>query len=270
MEPILLFSLILVGMFAGVIGALFGLGGGIFLVPILTICYGLDASVAVPVSLVAIIATSIGGTIYYLDNGVTNVRLGLLFEITTVIGAIIGALIGAYLQNWVIIVLFSVVILISAVKMLLNKKKEIEDDPNGEFSYNDLKENRVKRYNVRNYRTGMLGFTVAGALASITGVGGGAIKVPIMNLHMGIPLKAATATSNYMIGITAFSGAIIYFVMGKVDLEIAAFVAMGTFIGALGGSMLSRKIDTSSLKRYFAVVLIIICVLMLCEAGGLI
>lgn len=269
MEPILLFSLIFVGMFAGLIGALFGLGGGIFIIPVLTICYGLDASVAVPVSLVAIIATSIGGTIFYLDNGVTNVRLGLLFEIPTVIGAIIGALIGAYLQNWVIMVLFSIVILISAVKMLLDKKKEIEDCPDGKYSYNDMKENRIKRYNVKNLKSGMCGFTVAGALASMTGVGGGAIKVPIMNLHMGIPIKAATATSNFMIGITAFSGAIVYFVMGMVDIEIAAFIAMGTFAGALGGSMLSRKIDTSSLKRYFAVVLLAIVVLMLCKAGGL-
>lgn len=269
MELLLLFSLIVVGLLAGIVGSLFGLGGGIFIIPILTVLYGVDASVAVPVSLVAIIATSIGGTIFYLENGVTNVRLGLMFEITTVIGSIIGALVAGYLENWAILVLFSAVILITSLKMILNRTVDVKDVPDGEFSYRDLKEDTEKRYNVKNLKSGLCGFSVAGALASMTGVGGGAIKVPIMNLHMEIPIKVATATSNYMVGITAFSGAIIYFIQGKVDIELAAFIAIGTFIGAYLGSTLSKKVDTTSLKGYFAVLLLVICAIMLCKAGGL-
>lgn len=269
MEPIILLSLILVGLLAGVVGSLFGIGGGIFIVPILTIVYHLDASTAIPVSLVAIVATSVGGTVFYLDKKVTNVRLGILFEITTALGAVIGALMAGFAQEWILLGLFSVVLVLSSVKMILDKKKETICNPDGEHSYVDLKTGETYRYDVKNVKSGMCGFVLAGILSSMTGVGGGVIKVPIMNLHMNIPIKAATATSNYMVGITAFSGAIMYFIAGTVDLEIAAFVAIGTFAGAMIGSKLSGKIDTQSLKKYFAILILAIAALTVLRAGGI-
>ncbi len=268
MELILLLSLIIVGLTAGLLGALFGIGGGIIIVPLLTVCYGLSAADAAAVSLVGIVATSVGGTVYYMEKGVTNIRLGLLLEITTVIGSVIGVFLALAMESWAIMLVFSAVLILTAVKMLINPFADIEDKGEGEFTYNDLKNDKVVHYDIEHKKLGFSTCIVAGIISSMTGVGGGLIKVPVMNMVMKVPMKAATATSNYMIGITAFSGSILYFLSGHVDLQIAGFVTIGTFLGAMFGSRLSRRFDTSSLKRYFSILVIIIAAVMLLQAGG--
>lgn len=268
MELILLLSLILVGLVAGLLGALFGIGGGIIIVPMLTICYGLSAADAAAVSLVGIVATSVGGTVYYMDKGVTNIRLGLLLEISTVIGSVIGVFLALATESWVIMVVFSAVMILTAVKMLINPSADIPDKEDGEFAYNDLKENKTIHYDIEHKKFGFSTCVVAGIISSMTGVGGGLIKVPVMNMIMKVPMKAAVATSNYMIGITAFSGSILYFLSGHVELQTAGFVAIGTFLGAMIGSRLSRKFDTSSMKKYFSILVLAIAAVMLLEAGG--
>jgi len=266
MDPLMIVGLLILGILAGILGTLFGIGGGIIFIPVLTIIYGLTATEAAAVSLIGIIATSTSATTFYLQKKVTNIRLGLLLEISTAIGAMVGAFLSAYIQDWILMVIFAIVILISALHMLIDKKKNVVSD-SGKFTYHDLKENKDINYDVHNVKSSFAACSVAGVVSSMTGIGGGVIKVPIMNLHMNVPIKAAMATSNYMIGITAFSGAIIYFLNGHVLLDVAAFVVIGAFLGSLMGKHLSMFIDGPSLKKYFSVLLIAVSIIMLLQAG---
>ncbi len=268
MDPVILVVMLIIGILAGFLGALFGIGGGLFLVPALTLIADMGAKEAAAISLVSIIATSVGGTVFYLDKGVTNIRLGLLLEISTVIGAITGAILSGYLEDWLVMTIFIIVVLISATRMILNRKKEVEDDPEGEFSFRDNKTGEEIRYSLKNKPLGFVTCSLAGIISSLSGVGGGLIKVPVMNMMMNVPMKAATATSSYMIGITAFSGAIIYFLNGQIVLEVAAFTTIGTFIGALIGSRVSKVFDGSAMKKYFSILLFIIAGIMCLRVGG--
>ncbi len=269
MDPTFLLILLLAGLAAGILGSLFGIGGGMIIVPILTVGCGLNAVEAAAASLVGIIATSVGGTVFYLDKGLTNIRIGLFLEISTVIGAIIGAFISTIMEEWAILAVFTAVIVFSAIRMILNRNSETEMSEEGEFEYTDPKTGKVSRYDVKHRPLGFCLCSIAGIISSLTGVGGGLVKVPIMNMLMNVPMKAATATSSYMIGITAFSGAVIYFINGHVDLEVAAMVAVGCFIGAVVGSRVSKYIDGASLKRYFSILLLIIAIVMIIRIGGM-
>jgi uncharacterized membrane protein YfcA len=271
MELVLMMALISLGLCASTLGALFGIGGGIIFIPVLTILFGLDATEAVAVSLVGIIATSTGAASFYVKNGTTNIRLGLLLEITTSIGAMAAALFAAYIENWIMLIVFCCVLSYSAAVMYFRKERAIENSEDGgalNFSYNDDKSGTVKRYTVKNIKTGILMCTGAGALASLTGVGAGTIKVPLMNIHMHVPIKVATATSSYMIGITAFSGAIVYFIHGDLLLDYAAAVAIGAFIGTFIGTSLSKKIDARPLRKYFSFLLVAVVIVTLLKVGG--
>ena len=259
------------GIGAGVLGTLFGIGGGIIFIPILTILYDLTASEAVAISLVGIIAASTGAASYYVKNDTTNIRLGLLMEITTSIGAMIGAMIAVYLENWILLCVFGFVLIYSATIMIIKPEKIISSDRGDEklaFDYTDLKSGETKNYSVENVNSGLLMCTAAGMMSSMTGVGGGTIKVPLMNVHMHIPMKISSATSSYMIGITAFSGAIIYFLNGDLLLDYAAGIAIGAFIGSLLGTRLLKIIDTGHMRRYFSILLIVVSVIIFLKAGG--
>lgn len=272
MEPILLLALLLIGVFAGAFGSVFGLGGGIILIPVMTIIFGLDPTSAAAASLVGIVATSAGAASRGLKKGTTNVRLGLLLEITTSIGAIAGAVLALYLEDWILMLFFAAVMLVSGIKMATSPEKIIEDSDDGTmmtFSYSDTADGVADRkYTVQNRKSGLALCVVAGAVSSMTGVGGGAIKVPLMNLHMHVPLKVASATSSYMIGITAFSGALIYLISGEVLLDVAACVAIGTYAGALVGARIAEKVSTADLKKYLSVVFFFVCIIMILKAGG--
>ena len=271
-EPILLTALLLIGVFAGCFGAVFGLGGGIILIPVMTILFGLNPTTAAAASLVGIVATSAGSATRSLKKGTTNIRLGLMLEITTSIGAIVGAMIAMYLADWILLLFFALVMLYSGVKMAVSPEKIVEEssgDGAMTFEYTDAAEgDAVKRYTVKNVRSGLGLCVVAGAVSSMTGVGGGSIKVPLMNIYMHVPLKVASTTSSYMIGITAFSGALIYLVAGQVVLDVAASIAIGTYVGALIGARIAEKVHTASLKRYMSVVFFFVFFIMLLKAGG--
>lgn len=272
MEPALMMALLLIAIGAGVVGALFGLGGGVIFVPVLTIVFGYDAATAAAASLVGIVATSTGSATGYVKKGLSNVRLGMMMEITTTIGAIAGAIIAVYLANWILLVIFALVMLYSGFKMAVSPEKIIEPaegDSRMTFKYEDpVSEKGIRKYEVQNRKSGMVLCTVAGAVSSMTGVGGGAIKVPLMNIHMHIPVKVASATSSYMIGITAFSGAFIYFIKGEINLQVAAAVAVGAYIGAVIGTGISAKVNAKSLKKYMSVVFFAIAAVMFAKAGG--
>lgn len=269
MDPLLLLGLVILGIVAGILGALLGVGGGIIFIPILTIIYGLTPVSAAALSLVGIIAISSWGSAIYLNKGVPNIRIGLMLEIGGVAGAIIGAMIAVYLEDWILISVFSAVMFFSAYRMIKNGGSDdtLEND-DGEFEYNDLKCGESICYDVEHKAGGTVGSVFAGMISSMTGVGGGVIKVPIMNICMKMPIKAAAATSSYSLGITAFSGAIVYLIHGSVPLELAAFLIIGSVIGAEAGTRISARIDASSLKKYFSLLLMASAALMLLHAGG--
>ncbi|AGI48421.1 putative permease [Thermoplasmatales archaeon BRNA1] len=272
MEPLLLCALLVIAVGAGIIGALFGLGGGIIFIPVLTILFDLSATEAVAASLVGIVATSTGSAYHYVNRGLSNIRLGMMLEITTSVGAIIGAAVAVYLENWILLAIFACVMLYSGFKMAVSPEKTVSSGPSGEsemsFSYEDAVEGEV-RYTVQNTGGGMAVSTIAGMVSSMTGVGGGSIKVPIMNIYMHVPIKAASATSSYMIGITAFSGAVIYFIEGVVLLDVAAAVAVGAYIGAMIGSRIATRVSTASIKRCMPAVYFCIAAIMFLKAGGI-
>ncbi|MDR2698144.1 MAG: sulfite exporter TauE/SafE family protein [Candidatus Methanoplasma sp.] len=268
----LIFALIAVGICASTLGTIFGIGGGIVFIPVLTILFDLSAGEAVAVSLVGIISTSTGAAAFHVRRGAANVRLGLLLEITTSIGAMVAALFAVYAENWVLLVIFGCVLIYSAASMMLRKERIIEHSEEGGdmvFSYRNERDPAEKRYEVRNVGSGLLVCTGAGMLSSLTGVGGGTIKIPLMNVHMHIPIKVATATSSYMIGITAFSGAVVYFIHGDLLLDYAAAIAVGAFFGSFIGTRISKRIDAGPLRRYFSVLLLAISAVIFLEAGGI-
>ena len=273
MDPLIMAGLIVMGCGAGILGALFGLGGGIIFVPLLMLVFGLAPTEAVAVSLIGIIAGSVGASTVFVDKGLSNVRLGLLLEITTAAGAILGAIVATLLDDKVLMVIFSAIVIYSGIRMILNPEKIVEpaEDSEGKlsFEYRDEAHGDSVRYQVQNVKGGMALCTVAGMISSMTGVGGGAIKVPLMNIYMHVPMKAASATSSYMIGITAFSGAITYFLGGQVLLGYAAGVAIGAFLGSLIGTALARRINGKHLRKYFSAVLFVMAFLVLLQAGGI-
>lgn len=273
MEPLILAGLIVLGLCSGIFGALFGLGGGVIFVPVLMLIFGLEPTEAVAISLIGIIAGSVGASTVLVDKGLSNVRLGLLLEITTCVGAIAGAIIATYLDSWILMVLFSVIIIYSGIRMIVNPERTVEpatgEDTAMTFRYTDESVGEDVRYEVQNVGSGMGLCTIAGALSSMTGVGGGAVKVPLMNIHMHVPMKAASSTSSYMIGITAFSGAITYFFAGEVILAYAACVAIGAFVGSLVGARYARKVPAKHLRKYFSIVLFFMAALVLLQAGGI-
>lgn len=262
-------GLILVGLIAGILGTLFGLGGGIIIIPCLTIFYGFGATEAAAVSLIGIVAISSGGTAFYLKNGIANVRLGLLLEVGTTMGAAAGALIAAYIDDIYLMLLFATVMLFSAVRMFSSSKGVDGRNPNGKHSYHDFKEEADIRYDIENSKGGFVACIAAGAVSSMTGVGGGVIKMPVMNLAMKVPIKAAAGTSSYMIGITAFAGSVVYFLAGSVPYVTAAFVVLGAVIGAFVGTRISKLMDFASMKKYFSLLLLFVAASMVLKAGGI-
>ncbi len=271
MDPLLLVLLIVIGLGAGILGALFGLGGGIIFVPVLLLM-GLEPTEAVAISLIGIIAGSVGASTVYVDKGLSNVRLGLLLEITTATGAIIGAIVATYLEEWVLMVIFAIIVYFSGYRMIRSPETIVHpsEDARGRyaFSYRDEASGEDVSYELQHVRGGMALCTVAGMISSMTGVGGGMVKVPLMNLYMHVPMKTASATSSYMIGITAFSGAITYFLGGQVLLEYAAGIAIGAFLGSLAGTVVTRRINARHLRKYFSVVVFIMATIVLLQAAG--
>lgn len=274
MDPLILIGLMVMGLGAGVLGAMFGLGGGIIFVPVLMLVFGLAPTEAVAISLIGIIAGSVGASTVFVDRGLSNVRLGLLLEITTAAGAIVGAIVATYLEEWILMVIFAIIVYFSGYRMLRNPETVVppKEDAQGRyaFTYHDETGPETVDYEVQHVGGGMALCTVAGMISSMTGVGGGMVKVPLMNIYMHVPIKAASATSSYMIGITAFSGAITYLLGGQVLLEYAAGVAIGAFLGALAGTVITRRVQARHLRKYFSVVVFVMATLVLLQALGVI
>ena len=267
------------GASAGVFGSLLGLGGGVLIVPLLTFGFGLPLRDAIGVSLVCVIMTSSAAAGVYLERHVANLRLGITLELFTALGALIGGSIAFLLDERVISLLFAGLLVYVAVSMARARpaarstasharstsNPAIGDDP-VTVSPTMLDRLSGDDYRVRNLGRGVIGAAGAGVASAFFGIGGGVVKVPLMHLAMGVPLRVATATSNLMIGITAAAGALIYIVHGGVDPYVAGPTAIGVFLGATGGSRLSHRVNVSVLRALFVVVLIYTAVRMLQRA----
>jgi uncharacterized membrane protein YfcA len=245
------------GVMAGVFGSLLGLGGGILIVPLLTIGFGLPLREAVGVSLICVIVTSGAAASVYLERHVANLRLGMTLELFTAVGALIGGLTAFLLSEQVLAALFSVMLIYVAVSMVRGADPEPEDDaeagPPTVQPFGLILDG--PGYAVHGLGRGVVGSVGAGIISALLGIGGGLVKVPVMHLLMGVPLRVATATSNLMIGITATASAIIYLVRGGIDPFVAGPTAIGVFLGATLGSRTAHRIDLRVLRVLFVAVL---------------
>ncbi|MEI8332472.1 MAG: sulfite exporter TauE/SafE family protein [Chloroflexota bacterium] len=276
------------GVAAGTFGSLLGLGGGILIVPLLTLGFGLPLREAVGVSLVSVIVTSSAAAGVYLQRHVANLRLGMSLELFTAIGALAGGLVAFLLPDRVVAGLFALLLAYTAATMVRRAARRPEapgpatstpDAPGATRASAELPAGLDPEgaeppagldpgagagfvaslsgpgYTVRRYPFGILGSLFAGLVSAILGVGGGIVKVPLMNLAMGVPLRVATATSNLMIGITASASAVVYLLRGGIDPYVAAPTALGVFVGAAVGARVSHRIDVRVIRILFIVVL---------------
>lgn len=267
---ILLFSIILLigAYFAGLLGSLTGLGGGVIVIPLLTLVFGVDIRYAIGAALLASIATSSGSATAYVKEGITNIRLGMFLEIATTIGAVGGALIAVYTPTNTIAILFGVILLFSAA-MTLRKKNEDALTEGSRLSYllklNSSYPTRegIVSYKLKNIGGGFSIMTLAGVISGLLGIGSGALKVLAMDTVMRIPFKVSTTTSNFMIGVTAAASAVVYLQRGYMDPGIAFPVILGVLGGAITGSKLLTRMNTRVLKIIFCTAIVFIAIEMI-------
>lgn len=254
------------GVIAGLFGSLLGLGGGILIVPFLTLVIGLPIQQAVGVSLVCVIVTSGAAAAVYLERRVANLRLGMVLELFTATGAVIGGAIAFLLDEHVLAGLFTALLVYTAVTMARRREAAppeaaADASPASYASPAPPAGGFIARlsgpgYTVTNLRVGTIGAIFAGVMSALLGIGGGLVKVPLMHLFMGVPLRVSTATSNLMVGITASTSAIVYLLRGGIDPYVAGPTALGVFLGAAIGSRSSHRIQLGVLRLLFVVVLL--------------
>ena len=254
---------------AGLLGSLTGLGGGVVLVPLLTIFFHVDIRYAIGASLVSVIATSSGAAAAYVKEGFSNIRIGMFLEIATTFGALLGAFLATWIPTSALATIFGVVLLYSAYlsrKTRTESQRNLPPDPlatklrlNGRFP--DL--GGLRSYNVQNVPTGFSLMFGAGALSGMLGIGSGAVKVLAMDQAMRIPFKVSTTTSNFMIGVTAAASAGVYLGRGYIDPGLSMPVMLGVLAGSLLGSRILVKAETKSLRLVFSVVILVLGLQML-------
>jgi uncharacterized membrane protein YfcA len=263
---------------AGLLGSLLGLGGGIIVVPALTLLLGIDIKFAIGASIVSVIATSSGAAASYVKEHMTNMRVAMFLEIATTSGALTGAFVAGVVSPRWLFIIFGGVLGYSAVAML-KKRQEMtaENMPTSRVAnylrlhdrYYDEALDQEIPYRVAHAPVGFGLMYIAGIASGLLGIGGGSLKVTAMDLAMRLPIKVSTATSNFMIGVTAAASAGVYFVRGDINPFIAAPVAAGVLIGAVGGSRLLGRIHSKVIRAIFVVVLIWVSIQMLVKGFGI-
>ena len=255
--------------FAGFLGALTGLGGGIIIVPMLTLIFGVDIRYAIGASLVSVIATSSGAAAAYVKEGFSNIRIGMFLEIATTIGALFGAYLVAKISTAFIAIIFGIVLLISAY--LSSKQRRVSVTAVQPNSLADrLKMNGsfptsqgFQKYGARNIPQGFGLMFVAGTLSGLLGIGSGAAKVLAMDQVMRIPFKVSTTTSNFMIGVTAAASAGVFLSRGYIDPALSMPVMLGVLSGSLIGAKVLVKARTRWLRLVFGFVIFILAIKMM-------
>jgi uncharacterized membrane protein YfcA len=255
---------------AGFLGALPGLGGGVVVVPVLALGLGVDIKYAIGASLVSVIATSSGAAAAYVKEGYSNIRIGMLLEIATTLGAILGAFLATHVATHIIAVIFGLVLIHSALQTVVNAGPDsgppIESDSlakrlrlAGDYPLHGGRQ----KYGVRNVPAGFGLMFGAGALSGLLGIGSGALKVIAMDRAMKIPFRVSTTTSNFMIGVTAAASAGVYLSRGYIDPRVAMPVMLGVLLGAFLGTKVLMRVRVRTLRFVFAVVIFALAVEMI-------
>ena len=280
MAEILQFMLIAV--LAGFLGSLVGLGGGIIITPALTILFGFDIKYAIGASIVAVIATSSGSAIAFVKDHVSNMRVGMLLEVFTTAGGVVGALMAGVFSSKLLYIFFSLILLNSFYGMLKKTglitkvKKEEEIVKNDKYaekyklnsSYYDKAIDKTIDYNVTNVPQGSLVMFGAGFASGLLGIGSGAFKVVALDTYMKLPIKVSTATSNFMMGVTATASALIYFFNGTINPAVAAPIAIGTLIGSRTGAKVMQRLDAKYIRYIFLPILLFTIINMFLKGLG--
>lgn len=268
---ILTFTLILLaGAYcAGLLGSLTGLGGGVVVIPLLTLAFGVDFHYAVGAALVASISTSSGSGSAYVKEGITNVRLGMFLEIATTIGAVCGAAIAVLLNNNTIAIIYGFVLILTAA--MQQRRKSDHDGVVGSemarrlklFGTWPQKDGTLKHYQLKHVGGGFSVMYVAGILSGILGIGSGVLKVIAMDGIMKVPFKVSTTTSNFMMGVTACASAVVYIQRGNIEPGIACPVMIGVLFGALTGARLLKRLKVTLLRQIFCVAILLVAINMI-------
>jgi uncharacterized membrane protein YfcA len=277
MSP-LAFSLVtlLVSAAAGFFGSLLGLGGGTIVLPVLVIFLHVDIRYAIGASVVSVIATSSGAAAAYVKEHMANLRVAMWLEIGTTAGALTGAYIAGIVSDRILFIVFGAVLAYSAVRMLGSKSESQRLAPVGPWAerlglsdrYYDQALEKEIEYHVTHARLGLFLMYIAGVVSGLLGIGSGALKVPAMDLAMRLPIKVSTATSNFMIGVTAAASAGVYFARGDINPFIAAPVMLGVLLGASIGSRLLGRLESRVIRLVFVVVLVLIAGRMLWQGAS--
>lgn len=267
---VLVFTMILfAGAYAaGLIGSLTGLGGGVVIIPLLSVFLGVDIHYAIGAALVSVIATSSGAAAAYVREGITNMRIGMFLEIATTVGAVVGALLATIAPTHLIAVLFGGILIFSAMNSLRKKALHVLNE-SSPLAYK-LKlygsyptATGVVQYGTKNVVGGFVMMIVAGILSGLLGIGSGALKVIAMDNIMRIPFKVSTTTSNFMMGVTAMASAVVYLQRGYIQPGICMPVVIGVLLGALTGARILIRSSPEKLKIFFAVVITLLALQMI-------
>lgn len=259
-------------LFAGFFGSLLGVGGGIIIIPSLTLIMGIDIKYAIGASIISIISTSSGSAIAYLRDKITNVRVAMFLEIATTTGALTGAFIAGMLNPKYLYYVFGLLLLYSSYNMFTKRKEELP----GTFTshpmaeklrlsgvYYDKALSREVPYNAAGVYGGFGMMYFAGLVSGLLGIGSGVFKVMAMDRFMKLPMKVSTATSNFMMGVTAAASSVIYLTRGNINPQIAAPVALGVLIGARVGTKVMQRLKSSTLRMIFIPLLLYVSIQMI-------
>jgi uncharacterized membrane protein YfcA len=254
---------------AGLLGSLTGLGGGVIIIPLLTLGFGVPMHYAIGASLISVVGTSSGAAVAFVKEGFTNMRIGMFLEIATTAGAIAGALVSGILNPNTIGIIFASILLLTVILNIKGKpdhqepliKGSLEDKLKLYGTFPD--KGVIKNYSARNTIPGFFMMMFAGAMSGLLGIGSGALKVLAMDNMMKLPFKVSTTTSNFMIGVTAVASSLIYFQRGEIIPVIVAPVLVGVVVGSFIGSKTLMVSKTKKLKVFFAIVITILSLYMM-------
>lgn len=264
---------------ASALGGMLGMASGIFIVPLLTVFGHVDIRTAIGSSIVSVIACSCGSSAPFLRARLTNIRLALVLETTTTLGALTGVLFSGLIPVSWLFVIFAVVLLVSAWQMLVRRADPLlgagaQDDSRSRFgarldsSYPDRALRRDVAYRVERLPLGMALMYGAGVISALLGIGSGVLKIPAMDTALKLPIKVSSATSNFMIGVTAAASAGVYFVKGDIVAAVAGPVALGSVVGAVVGARILMAVASEKIRLLFVTILVVMAVQMFCSAFG--
>ena len=263
---------------ASALGGVLGMASGIFIVPVLTLLFGVDIHVAIGASIVSVIACSCGSAAPFLKERLTNIRLAIVLETSTTLGALTGVLLIGIISTAFLYGLFAIILAVSAQQMLARRREVVYAEPGNvrswatvlrlHSSFPDRTLGRDVCYRVRRVPLGLSLMYGAGLISALLGIGSGVLKIPAMDTALRLPIKVSSATSNFMIGVTAAASGGAYFMRGDINVGIAGPVALGSVLGALIGARLLMRLPADKLRIFFVIVLALLAIQMFLIAFG--